>query len=184
MVKANIPTSIVPQPSDESEEGQEIPSGTFGLPDDENHNAYEVNICPYTTMMFVEVSALEDPQEDWIPLPQNLIPVGGVATRDFLGYSRIQRLHPEGRQSLQVGQFEEGDDIDGRVRYDPALFIRCNTELAKLYDKFKMIYMGNDKGSRKYIKFKSEPGILVFCETVDNAGPIRERMVRLQSNYK
>lgn len=171
MVKTNIPASIVPQPPDEDEEGQEIPSGTFGIPDDENHNAYEVNVCPYTTMRYVEVSALEGELEDWIPLPQNLIPAGGVATRDFLGYSRIQRLHPERRQSIQVGRFEESDDIAGRVRYNPALFIRCNTELAKLSDKFKMIAMGNEKGSRKYIKFKSEPGNLVLCEAVDNASP-------------
>lgn len=60
MVKTNVPDSIVPQPPDEDEEDQEIPSGTFGMPDDENHNAYEVNVCPYTTMGFVEVSALEE----------------------------------------------------------------------------------------------------------------------------
>lgn len=27
------------------------------MPGDENHNAYEVNLCPYTTMRFVELSA-------------------------------------------------------------------------------------------------------------------------------
>lgn len=68
IVKANIPDSILPQPPDEDEEEVEIPPGTFGMPGDENHNAYEVNLCPYTTMRLVELSALEDPQVNWIPL--------------------------------------------------------------------------------------------------------------------
>lgn len=86
-MKANIPESIVPQPPDEDEEEVEIPSGTFGMPGNENHNAYEVNVCPYTTMRFLELAALEEPQAEWIPLPANLMSQGGVATNDFLGYS-------------------------------------------------------------------------------------------------
>lgn len=76
---------MIPQPPDEDEEEQEIPSGTFGFPGDENHNAYEVNISPYTTMRFVEVSAMEAHQDAWNPLPANLTPENGVATSDFLG---------------------------------------------------------------------------------------------------
>lgn len=183
IIKANIPNIVNPQPPDEDEEEEEIPPGTFGIPGDENHNAYEVNLCPYTTMRFVEQSALEDPQDNWIPLPANLMPEGGVATSDFLGYSPIPRLHAEGRQSLRVGHFEEGVDISGRLRYNPALFIRCNSELENLSDKFKMYRLGNDKGARKYTKFKSEPGNLVFCELVDPTTLLRDRMVRLRSNY-
>lgn len=70
VVKVNVPEAIIPQPPDKDE--QEIPSGTFGLPDDENHNAYETNICPYTTMRFVELSAMEEHQDEWQPLPANL----------------------------------------------------------------------------------------------------------------
>lgn len=161
IVKANIPDSFLPQPPDEEEEEEEIPPGTFS---DENHNAYEVSLCPYTMMRFVEISSLEEPQVDWIPLPANLILQGGVATSDFLGYSPIPRSHAEGRQSLRVGHFEQGDDIASRLRYNPALFIRCNAELEKLSDKFKMCKLGNDKGIRKYIKFKSDQAIWSFVK--------------------
>lgn len=85
-------------------------------------------------MRFVELSAQEEHQPIWQPLPANMLPPGGVATEDFLGYSPIPRLHAECRQTLRIGHFEEGDDIAGRLRYNPALFIRCNNELEKLSD--------------------------------------------------
>lgn len=46
-----------------------------------------------------------------------------------------------------------------------------------------MTRFGYDRGIRKYVKYTSEPGNLVFCETLDATLPLRDRMVRLQSNY-
>lgn len=46
-----------------------------------------------------------------------------------------------------------------------------------------MVKLGVDKGIRKYIKFKTDPGNLVFSEAVDNVAPLFTRMVRLHSNY-
>lgn len=166
-----------PAPRSFDEDEQKVQSGTFGLPDDENHNAYETNICPYTTMRFVELSAMEEHQDEWQPLPANLMPQGGIATTDFLGYGSIPRLHAERRETLCIGHFDEGDDVAGRLRYNTALFTRCNTELDKLSETFKMVRLGLDNDSRKYVKFKSEPGNLVFCETVDNTVPLRDRRI-------
>lgn len=126
---------------------------------------------------------MEEHQDEWQPLPANLIPEGGVATHDFLGYGPVPRLHQEGRETLSIGNFEEGDSIAGRVRYNPANFTRGSVELDKLSEKFKMVCLGIDNGSRKYINFKSEPRNLIFCETVGPTTPLRDRMVRLQSNY-
>lgn len=101
-----FPKQSFPIPRSFDEDEQKVPSGTFGLPDDKNHNAYESNICPYTTMRFVELSAMEEHQDEWQPLPANLMPQGGIATTDFLGYVPIPRLHAEGRETLRIGHFD------------------------------------------------------------------------------
>lgn len=73
-VKVNLPDIMVPQEAYVDEDDAEIPAGTFGPVDDETHNVYETQVCPYTTMRYVVESALdrgrEDPR-DWDPLPES-----------------------------------------------------------------------------------------------------------------
>lgn len=95
------------------------------------------------------------------------MPEGGVPTRDFLGYEEIPVLHAEGKEVLRTGRFEDGDGVAGRIRYNAGLFLKCNAELTRFMDKMKMIKLGLDKGMRKYIKFKTNPGNLIFCEALD-----------------
>lgn len=97
-VKNNIPEIIIPQVSDEDEN---IPAGTFGLPDAENHNVYETPVCQYTTMQFVTLSSQPHPPQHWTHLPEDMLPEGGVATPDFLGYNpQLPTLHNEGKESF------------------------------------------------------------------------------------
>lgn len=56
-VKVNLPDIMIPQSNYVDEFDSEIPSGTFGPADAESHNVYECQMCPYTTMRFVELSA-------------------------------------------------------------------------------------------------------------------------------
>lgn len=82
-VKVNLPEIFIPQPAYIEYEA-EIPAGTFGTVDAETHNVYETQLCPYTTMTFVQQSALQDPPQQWAPLPEALVSEGGVVTEDFL----------------------------------------------------------------------------------------------------
>lgn len=182
-VKLNLPDIMVPQPGYMDDDDVEVPSGTFGPITAETHNVYETQLCPYTTMRYIEVSSAERPPPDWDPITPELAPEDGIPTRDFLGYLPIPRLHAEGKQTMRAGRFEEGDSITGRIRYNAELFTKGNAELSKMKDKFKMITCGMEKDARKYVKFKSDPGNLVFTETIDPASALNTRMVRLLSNF-
>ncbi|KAG8274918.1 hypothetical protein J6590_097457 [Homalodisca vitripennis] len=150
-IKVNLPDIMIPQPSYIDDDDVEIPAGTFGAPNAETHNVYEQQVCPYTTMRYVQIAAQPGPPPDQLenwPLPNALMPQRGTTTRDFLGYLPIPAPHQEGKEALRVGIFEEGDNIAGRIRYNAALFTKVNTELMRLEDKFKFLKLGLDKSSR------------------------------------
>lgn len=48
-VRQNVPAIAIPLASYEDDEGNVIPSGTFGPVNADTHNVYECYICPYTT---------------------------------------------------------------------------------------------------------------------------------------
>lgn len=83
-VRQNVPAIAIPLASYEDDEGNVIPSGTFGPVDADTHNVYECYICPYTTAQRVIESREREPQP-WEPLPNALLPPGGVPNQNFIG---------------------------------------------------------------------------------------------------
>lgn len=65
-VKVNVPPIMIPQSAYVDEEENEIPAGTFGPADAENHNVYEAQLCPYTTMELIIQSRQNKPPQQSI----------------------------------------------------------------------------------------------------------------------
>lgn len=93
-----VPTIAIPLASYEDEEGNIIPSGTFRPVNGETHNVYECYICPYTKAQGVIESREREPQP-WNPLPDALMPPGGVPNQNFIGYAPVTALHPDARDA-------------------------------------------------------------------------------------
>lgn len=81
-IRQNVPTIAIPLASYEDGQGNIIPSGTFGPATADNHNLYECYICPYTTAERV-IAARSRDQIAWDPIPQPLIPPGGIPNENL-----------------------------------------------------------------------------------------------------
>lgn len=160
-----VPTIAIPLASYEDEEGNVIPSGTFGPVNEDTHNVYECYICPYTTAQRVIESRAIEPPQQWNPLPEQLLPVGGIPTPNFIGYAPITRLHPDARDAITRGAFEEGDDVAGRLRFNGNLFLKTTNKLNSLAKRFKMSKLTNTNA----VKYRTTT---VLC------------MLRTKGNYR
>lgn len=94
-MRQNVPTIAIPLASYEDDEGNVIPSGTYGPATADTHNVYECYICPYTTAARVIAARSRDPIP-WDPIPQPLRPPGGTPNENFIGYAPMAVLHPDG----------------------------------------------------------------------------------------
>lgn len=148
-VRQNVPTIAIPLTSYQDDERNHIPSGTFGAVNADTHNVYECYICPYTTAQRVIEQREVDPLPEWDPLPAALLPDGGVSNSNFIGYAPLSRLHPDARDAIARGTFEEGDDIAGRLRYNGNLFLKTTNKLNSLSRKFKMSKLTNTLERRR-----------------------------------
>lgn len=179
-VRQNVPTIAVPLTAYEDDEGNQIPSGTFGPVNQDTHNVYECYICPYTTAQrVIEQRALEPP-EQWNPLPEALLPEGGMSNSNFIGYAPTVRLHPDARDAISRGTFEEGDDIAGRLRYNGNLFLKTTNKLNSLAKRFKMSKLTNISA----VKYRTQPANLIISRTNDEAQIIADRAVTNVSFYQ
>lgn len=163
----------------EDEEGNIIPSGTFGPVNADTHNLYESYICPYTTAARVIASRAREPVE-WDPLPIPLLPPGGVPNENFIGYAPMEPLHPDARDALSRGSFEEGDDIAGRLRVNGNLFLKTSSKLNSLSKRFKMSKLANTQA----VSYKTQPANLIISRTNDDSRIIAGRSVTNSSSYQ
>lgn len=73
-IRQNVPHIAIPLASYEDDDGNVIPSGTFGPVNEDTHNVYECYICPFTTAQRVIQRRLVHPPFDWYPLLESLLP--------------------------------------------------------------------------------------------------------------
>lgn len=76
---------------------QGIESGSFGVCQVNNHNAYECYVSPFATRSLIERTLAVNQERDlgygaWNPLPDGFFPVGGVCTPNLLGYELPENL--------------------------------------------------------------------------------------------
>lgn len=183
--RPNVPTIAIPLASYEDDQGNIIPSGTFGPVTQDTHNVYECYICPYTTAQRVIESRQPPPPHqhgprEWDPLPPDLMPPGGEPNSNFIGYAPIDVLHPDARDALSRGSFEEGDDIAGRLRVNGNLFLKASGKLASLDKRFKMCKLTNTE----LVKYKTQTANLVISRTNDASQVIAGRSVTNSSSYQ
>lgn len=178
-VRQNVPAISIPLASYEDDAGNIIPSGTFGPVNAETHNVYECYICPYTTAQRV-IESTQRELQPWEPLPEALMPSGGVPNQNFIGYAPIDALHTDARDALSRGSFEEGDDIAGRLCVNGNLFLKTTSKLNTLSKKFKMCKLNNTDP----VKYKTQPANLLISRTNDEAQIIAGRSVTNSSSYQ
>jgi len=136
LVKVNIPEIGIPQGS-----VNDIPSGSFGMVGEADHNKYECYVSPYVTSRLVEETIRQNDERrftPWNPLPQGAYPEGCVPNTNLLGYRLVERLNPEGMQAIANIVFPNSDDMSGRLRWSPELVGRVSAHLKKLDTRYKM----------------------------------------------
>lgn len=176
----NVPPLAIPLTSYEDDDGNVIPSGTYGPVTAETHNVYECYVCPYTTAQRVILSRQAHPPAEWDPLPEHLMPEGGMPNANFIGYGPLTPLHPDARDAITRGGFEEGDNVAGRLRINATLFGKCTEKMNSLSRRFKMIKLS----SSLPIVYKTQPANLVFSRTSDEVQEIGYRPVMNMSSYQ
>lgn len=92
----SVPAAIVPQPR-RLVGNAEVEGGDFGIPDANNHNAYEISIAPVATRRLVTATLTGAAAVIvYNPLPVPLQPQNLIVNENFLGYyPTIRRPHAE-----------------------------------------------------------------------------------------
>lgn len=126
-IRFNLPDVAVPRP-----QADDIPAGSFGPLNAENHNVYECYISPLVTMNRVLNSRRAPNAPEIPPLPPVMIPPGGIPTENLLGFGPPDILHQEARQRIEGFDFPEGDSEAARLRICPELMSRVNTVLFEM----------------------------------------------------
>lgn len=116
-VHINLPNGGMPhRPIPAGENLPRIPSGSFGRITERSHNAYEYYVSPYVTSRLVEETTRQNTTqvfESWNPLPDGAFPANCLPNRNLLGYRDVERLTPEGLQSLAIVDFPDDDTMAG-----------------------------------------------------------------------
>lgn len=163
-IKLNIPDAAIPQGMNDA-----IPSGTFGPITAHNHNLYECYIAPLVTANRVLNSRRGPNDPEVPPLPADLVPAGGVATRNLLGHGPPDIIPAEARPRITGFDFPDGDSVAARLKICPELMMRVNTVLFELRTRFKMRDIGRTSpGLRNYIIPKHIPGNVRFVYVEEN----------------
>lgn len=126
------------------------------------------------------IESREREPQPWNPLPDALMPPGGVPNQNFIGYAPVTALHPDARDALSRGTFEEGDDVAGRLRVNGNSFLKTTSKLNTLSKKFKMCKLNNTDP----VKYKTQPANLLISRTNDDAQIIAGRSVTNSSSYQ
>lgn len=142
---AAVPRSYIPAVTaiPATEEQPEVPavpaldSGSFGIPGEYMHNAYECYPSPYITRLFIQqqidVSDGKSQPGEWKPFPQ--LSSNYAANRNLLGYYPGTHLHRETVEKLRTYTFlrcsKNRDSILGRIRHSAELMADVSLELRR-----------------------------------------------------
>lgn len=119
-----------------------VTGGDFGVPTEQNHNAYENHISPCATRAFV-TAALNDNHNnngivEYQPLPIPLQPPGLIPNANFLGYyPSSRRLHAECLQFYDQFNNFWANGIGTRIGYNPYLWTKMTAALQPIKGKMK-----------------------------------------------
>lgn len=122
-----------------------------------NHNAYECYISPLVTSNRVTASAQHE--EDYNPVPPELMAGNLVPNRNLLGYEPVDPVNAGATARLAGIDFPNDDTLEGRYRYSALLQTRVYVVLAEMKDRFKMIELRrehNDRGLNVMEKIKKK----------------------------
>ncbi|XP_017764647.1 PREDICTED: uncharacterized protein LOC108554033 [Eufriesea mexicana] len=168
LIRVNVPDACIPKPPMPAE--GEIPclaSGTFGAVTAENHNAYECYVSPFITASLVTATKNQNVSKTfdaaWNPLPAGAFPTGTVPNENLLGYKKkVERLNPEGLQAIANPEFQEGDNMAGRLRISSQFNARVSGTLQRMKDQYKMVTgipgHGSNSAALRWIKVSTIPG--------------------------
>lgn len=137
-VFVNLPTQGVPRLPFAAADVN-IPSGSFGTCDANNHNAYEEYVSPLVTSRLITktIQAFGDNQYGpWDPL-EHLSPQNAIATPNLLGYELPEHIRGETFNILQRFQFANSASMAGRLCHCPELMEHVSSLLQGRSDKFQ-----------------------------------------------
>lgn len=178
-VKFNLPAIAIPQPAD-----GDIPSGTFGVINAENHNVYECYIAPLITANRVLNTRRAQGEPEIPPLPLNLVPAGAVPNVNLLGHGPPDVLPAEARPRIEGFEFPNGESTAARLKICPELMSRVNTVLFELRSRFKMRDIGRKSPEiRNYLTPKTIPGNIQFVRVPEHT-PDGQKLTQRQCQVR
>lgn len=150
IVKVNIPDIGTPQgsiPEVQAKAGRgyqaPIASWSFGRITAEDHNKYKCYVSPYITSQLVMETRRQNAEGQfrvWNPLPDGATLPNSVPTLNLLGYRpNVERLNPEGLQSISDFEFPDNDGMSGRLCWYPELVARVSGHPQKMGDRYKIL---------------------------------------------
>ncbi|CAF4947713.1 unnamed protein product [Pieris macdunnoughi] len=178
-VRLNRPSQAIPQGPIMQNHIEISPSGTFGALNAENHNLYECYISPYVTS--ARITASQQRNQEYGPLPEELIPGNLVPNRNLLGFEDID-INTHGAAARLDGiVFPNDNTLEGRYRYSPLLHTRVYTILAEMKDRFKMLELRREQNPQGLnlqdrIKRRVTAVNLAFVESI---GPVNDADIPL-----
>lgn len=131
VVRINIPQTAIPLDTDDET------AGTLGNIDAMNHNKYECYLSPRTTRRRIE--AVSNRNQNWTPLPEDMMPPGLTPTANFIGYGALRHNAPASLSVLDNLHFPPDDGtLNSRLQYCPELTARVNSRLETVKERFKI----------------------------------------------
>lgn len=172
----NVPVVAYPQGpiQIENDDGDiDIPSGSFGVIDVQNHNVYECYIAPLVTARYIQATLNRD--VGWQPLPDKLIPDGLIPTPNLLGFYPIEHLHQESQTIVQnCIPFENNATFAGRLCFNANLFAHINSQLLNLSEEIKIVKI---EGS---VLQKQQSQVNLIFNEYQQYLPVTQRLVNYQ----
>lgn len=181
-LRLNLPAVAIPQGPLFADNVQIAESGTFGILNAQSHNVYECYISPYVTS--ARVLASQQQEQDYDPLPPELVAGNLIPNRNLLGYEAIDVDNHGARARLQGIIFPSDNTLEGRYRFSPLLQTRVYTVLAELKDKMKMVEMrreNNPQGLNTLEKIKRKVTSVNLTSNffVESIGPVNDAQIPL-----